>query len=166
MAGMREMLEGRRGWNDVYGKTLDELGREWISEIKKTVREKPEPEMVRYRLRSGTEHHGETEYGKKLPWVGVSGRVIGDRVVISTVEPASPAEKAGLRQGDVIKKIGALVIGRQNSWKLAGAVQSKAPGDLLNVTIQRGAKEEIFTLAIGAREQVCGDIHGGKEYVN
>jgi tetratricopeptide (TPR) repeat protein len=162
---IRELLKRRFLWDDVYGKSLAELEQEWLTEIRRTALVPPAQEMVRYRISLGTVFH-ENKYRGELPWVGVSGRVIGDRVVVCAIAPGSPAERSGLKEGDIIQKIGSIAIGRQNSWRLADAVRSKAPGDRLSFVVRRDGKEEIITMSIGTLEQGCGDSNGGKEYLN
>lgn len=40
--------------------------------------------------------------GPGRPWLGVITRELGDRLIVAAVVPGSPAEKAGLRHGDLI----------------------------------------------------------------
>jgi S1-C subfamily serine protease len=39
------------------------------------------------------------------PWLGLTTTQIGDRLLLSQVTPAGPAEKAGLKRGDVIQGV-------------------------------------------------------------
>jgi S1-C subfamily serine protease len=40
--------------------------------------------------------------GSPKPWLGVNADEIGGRLLVSRVTPESPAEKSGIRRGDVI----------------------------------------------------------------
>ena len=44
--------------------------------------------------------------GSPKPWLGVNADEIGGRLLVSRVTPESPAEKSGIRRGDVIVGIG------------------------------------------------------------
>jgi S1-C subfamily serine protease len=44
--------------------------------------------------------------GPAKPWLGVNADEIGGRLLVSRVTPESPAEKSGLRRGDVIVGVG------------------------------------------------------------
>jgi putative serine protease PepD len=65
------------------------------------------------------------------------------------VTPDGPADKAGLKPGDVITKIDGRPI--EDATDLIAQIRSKAPGDRIQVTYQRGGKETTvpITLASG-----------------
>ncbi len=44
--------------------------------------------------------------GPGKPWLGVNADEVGGRLVVGRVTPASPAEKAGLKRGDIVVGIG------------------------------------------------------------
>jgi Do/DeqQ family serine protease len=61
-----------------------------------------------------------------------------DGVYISNVQEASGAEDAGLKEGDIIKKMDYVSIHKFPDLK--GYVQTKRPGDQVNVTFERDGK--------------------------
>jgi serine protease Do len=68
-------------------------------------------------------------------------------VLVSDVVKGSPAEKAGLKQGDVITRFDTKEI--ENAHKLSQAVAATEPDTRVKVDIQRNEKEETVTLTIG-----------------
>ncbi|GAA2702996.1 trypsin-like peptidase domain-containing protein [Micromonospora olivasterospora] len=66
--------------------------------------------------------------------------------VVASVTPGSPAEKAGLRQGDVITRFGDTVI--NDSDDLVGAVQSRKVGDRVEVQYQRNGSPATATVTL------------------
>lgn len=44
--------------------------------------------------------------GPGKPWLGVSAEEMGGRLIVARVTPESPAEKAGVRRGDIVSGIG------------------------------------------------------------
>ncbi|WP_143220022.1 S1C family serine protease, partial [Actinomadura sp. CNU-125] len=64
------------------------------------------------------------------------------------VTPNGPADKAGLKPGDVITKIDERPI--QDATDLIAQIRSKAPGDQVKVTYERGGKESTVTVTLGA----------------
>jgi serine protease Do len=68
-------------------------------------------------------------------------------VLVSDVVKGSPAEKAGLKQGDVINRFNGNEI--ENAHKLSQAVAATAPDTEVKVDLQRNGKEKTVTLTIG-----------------
>ncbi|MEV4758307.1 trypsin-like peptidase domain-containing protein [Micromonospora sp. NPDC049559] len=87
--------------------------------------------------------------GKKVshPSLGVG---VGDNesggAVISSVTPGSPAEKAGLQQGDVVTRFGDKIINGSND--LVAAVQSGKVGDQVQLTFTRNGAEKTATVTL------------------
>lgn len=84
------------------------------------------------------------------------GALIGD------VIPDSPADKAGLKRGDVIVSLGGKAVNKSN--ELPGRVATIQPGKSVEVGIIRGGKSESVTVVLGKKESkeipVAGE--GGK----
>ncbi len=59
-----------------------------------------------------------------------------DGVPLSGVRPGSPAEKAGVRAGDVIVEFDGVRV--QNLTDFTEVLRSKAPGDEVEVAVRRG----------------------------
>ncbi|ACZ91058.1 S1C family serine protease [Streptosporangium roseum] len=64
------------------------------------------------------------------------------------VEPDGPADKAGLKPGDVILEINGTVV--QDSTELIALIRNKAPGEKLVIKFQRGGQEKTATVTVGA----------------
>ena len=67
-------------------------------------------------------------------------------VVIRYIQSATPAEKAGLKQYDVITKIDGKEV--TNVTELRSALYKKAVGDKMKVTFYRGDKEQTVTVEL------------------
>jgi putative serine protease PepD len=75
---------------------------------------------------------------------GTSGALVQD------VPAGSPAEKAGIKRGDVIVKIGDQDV--QNSLDLVAAVRSHNPGDKVQVVLLRGSRRITVTATLGSAQ--------------
>jgi putative serine protease PepD len=71
----------------------------------------------------------------------------GGGALISAVTAGSPAEQAGIKQGDVVKKAGTRTIG--NSADLVSTVQAAKPGDKLPLTVSTNGAERQVTVTLG-----------------
>lgn len=83
------------------------------------------------------------------PWLGVQMGDVDGGVLVRHVLRGSPAEKAGLRDGDVI-----LTVDRASVAKpvdVSGAVAQHAPGDALALTLRRGGQTIPITAHLEAR---------------
>jgi len=65
------------------------------------------------------------------------------------VDPGGPADKAGLRPGDVITKLDDRVI--DSGPTLIGEIWTHKPGDRVTITYERDGKEHTTELTLGAR---------------
>lgn len=66
---------------------------------------------------------------------------------VARVVKDSPAEKAGLKVGDIIKKVGETEI--DNAQALTRAVSGKRPGQKVNFTLVRKEKEIVIQVVVG-----------------
>lgn len=66
----------------------------------------------------------------------------------SAVESGSPADKAGIKEGDIITKINDKAVGENGG--LSTLVSEFLPGEAVKVTVMRNDKEEQFELVLGA----------------
>jgi len=63
------------------------------------------------------------------------------------VIPASPADKAGLAENDIILEVDNEKISRENP--LAGIIQKRQPGDLVSLKVLRQRKEKMLQVILG-----------------
>jgi putative serine protease PepD len=71
----------------------------------------------------------------------------GARIV--TVRPDTPAAEAGLRNGDLVIRVGGEQIA--NGDDLRAAVNAREPGDELELEVRRGSDSETVTVELGTR---------------
>ncbi|MER5302051.1 trypsin-like peptidase domain-containing protein [Streptomyces lasiicapitis] len=82
-----------------------------------------------------------------------NGATISDRAAGGSgaaVEPGGPAAKAGLKSGDVIKKLDDMVI--DSGPTLIGQIWTHKPGDTVKITYERDGKERTADVTLGARK--------------
>jgi serine protease Do len=70
-------------------------------------------------------------------------------VLVAEVAPGSPAEAAGLQQGDIIIKAGGQDV--TGSAALFAIDRDKKPGDQVQLTIDRNGQEQTVTVTLGER---------------
>ena len=72
-------------------------------------------------------------------------------VRVTALRPGGPAETAGLREGDVIVKIGDQEVGDVGSYmEILGNL---AIGKKIEVTVKRGEETKVFDVVVGERIQ-------------
>jgi serine protease Do len=70
--------------------------------------------------------------------LGVRGRTVDGKCVISQVFPGMPGDKAGLKEGDVITSVDNRDISTFD--QLSTIVSNKKPGDKLRLGVERGGE--------------------------
>lgn len=86
---------------------------------------------------------------KSQPPAGVSGEsIFSAGAVINQVESGSPAEKAGLRKGDVITSVDSMVV--EDAKSLTAAVRTFASGQQAKFKVNRDGKEQEITVTLGS----------------
>jgi putative serine protease PepD len=81
------------------------------------------------------------------PYLGVQVGNGDGGALITDVVAGGPAEKAGLRKGDLVTKIGSRTV--NDSKALVGAIQAGKSGDQLPITIVRNGAEQQVTVTLG-----------------
>jgi len=76
----------------------------------------------------------------KYGGIGSMVRNSGDYVVISEVYKGYPADKAGLKPGDLLKKVDGISLKGMPTTKVSEKLKGN-PGTVINVTIERNGKE-------------------------
>lgn len=72
-----------------------------------------------------------------------------DGVRVAGVREGSPAQKAGIQEGDVIIQIGEKRI--HNLYDLTYVLREHKPGDIIQIKILRKAEEKLFSAELGKR---------------
>jgi S1-C subfamily serine protease len=88
-------------------------------------------------------------------------------VLVAAIVPGSPAEKAGLKRGDIILEIDGEAVNSPRN--LLEAIQAKEPGDTIEATVQRGSERLAYSVELGEQDgevflgvRPCGDVFGGR----
>ncbi|HWT95469.1 MAG TPA: trypsin-like peptidase domain-containing protein [Solirubrobacteraceae bacterium] len=83
-------------------------------------------------------------------YLGVqAGDATGGGAQLGTVGDGTPAADAGLRQGDVVTKIGDTTV--DDAADLTSAVNDRAPGDQVQVTVERDGATKTLTVTLADR---------------
>ena len=76
-----------------------------------------------------------------------AANVVGVRLM--GVTPGSPADKAGVRKGDVVVEFGGVAV--KDLYEYTDALRSHKPGDVVKVVVERDGKRLTFDARLGAR---------------
>src|SRR5579863_1677533 len=77
-------------------------------------------------------------------------------VLVQTVQPGGPADKAGLKAGDIITQIDGR--GVKDGDDLVNEIASRRPGSTVRLGYMRDGKQGDTTVTIGDREKVFADL--------
>jgi serine protease Do len=84
-----------------------------------------------------------------MPFVGVRGDPDRDDAFVAQVVPGSPAERAGVRAGDLIVQFAGRPVTSFRS--LVAIVRSSEPGDRVVVEVERGESRQRLTVVVGLK---------------
>jgi hypothetical protein len=102
------------------------------------VRSAPPPQI--------TQGAGNGAYFGSVPDMA-AGDVVGVRLM--GVTPGSPADKAGVRKGDVVVEFGGMEV--KDLYQYTDALRAHKPGDEVKVVVQRDGKRVTLAARLGAR---------------
>ena len=89
------------------------------------------------------------------PVLGVQvGPAAGAGVTIDGVTASGPAEKAGLKKGDIVTKIDETKLDAEGG--IRDAIAAKKPGDAVKLLVTRGAEELVIRVFLGADPAQAG----------
>ena len=83
------------------------------------------------------------------PYIGVRGKAGVDNVTVASVGEGSPAEQAGLKEGDVIQKFDGQDL--TDFASLAKMVQDRQPGERIKLKVKRGEEDLDLAIVIGRK---------------
>ncbi len=96
------------------------------------------------------ERHGERGYGTYLGAIPDFAERSEPGVLLTGVRPASPAERVGIREGDVLVRLGATSV--KNLQDLAFALRSHRPGDEVEAEWLRGGERKTAKVRLEERK--------------
>ncbi|MEQ1828578.1 MAG: PDZ domain-containing protein, partial [Pirellula sp.] len=97
--------------------------------------------------RPGTNQGGQSQLAGV--WLGVTGEDRDNKIVITNVTANAPADKAGVKEGDVITHLEDKPTG--NYLSLISQIRTKSAGDKVKLTLSRGTENLDVTIALEMR---------------
>jgi photosystem II stability/assembly factor-like uncharacterized protein len=99
--------------------------------------------------------------GPVIAFAGLEGENAGDDkgAAVTEVTPDGPAAKAGLKEGDIIRKFGDRPV--KTFADLTDAISARKPNDQVKVTVLRGQEEQELELVLGQRPALPGSGYAG-----
>lgn len=95
--------------------------------------------------------------GQDVTSIGVNGQIVADGDLtglwVASVESGSPADRAGIRGGDLILELEGLALGMDGTMRdYCSVLRSRVPADVLTVRVLRYATGEVLEGQINGRE--------------
>ncbi len=106
---------------------------------------------------------------KDVNSIGVNGQIVGDGtysgIWVASVESGSPADKAGIKGGDLILELEGLTMGMDGTMAdYCSVLKSHTAGDTLSVRVLRWVSGEILEGQINGRELAVTEVLQEEEY--
>ena len=79
---------------------------------------------------------------------------VGSGAVVQRVEPSSPADNAGIQQGDVIVKVGTTDV--KQAQDVGNAVRGHRPGDKITIVVNRAGTTKSVDVTLASRPENLG----------
>ena len=89
------------------------------------------------------------------PFIGVTGSPQADDPRIVQVHPGSPAERAGIKPGDIVTRFDGEPLAGFD--ELVRAIREKKPGDKVKIEVIRASRPLNLDLVIGSRGELDED---------
>ncbi|MBI1903244.1 MAG: PDZ domain-containing protein, partial [Planctomycetia bacterium] len=92
-------------------------------------------------------------------FLGAVGKDVDGKAILTQVVPASPADKAGMKVGDVISAVGEKAISGFD--QVLDELRGKRPGQKVKITTLRGEEKQELEIALSGRPGQGGVAAGG-----
>jgi serine protease Do len=109
-------------------------------------------------------NHSWNQEDEDRAYLGVMTETHGDGARITEVMEKTPAEKAGLKKGDIITSVNEKPI--SNPEELSNIVGTYKPEDKVNIALKRDGRNEKISLTLGKRKSVGTFSFGGPRQHN
>lgn len=83
-------------------------------------------------------------------YLGIMFIYVSGGADVEEVFPGSPAERAGLQEGDLIRAVNGRPL--TNNWALPEVMAVHEPGDVITLTVERGEETLMLEVELGERE--------------
>jgi putative serine protease PepD len=83
------------------------------------------------------------------PYLGLTTAAVGAGVEVQEVAPGGPAQRAGLRAGDVVASVDGKPVSEPDD--ITDALDGKEPGDSVDLEVERNGDREGFDVTLGTR---------------
>jgi len=84
-----------------------------------------------------------------IGYIGVFLSETPDGIVVSTVQPNTPASGAGIEEGDIITEVDGTPVA--TAEQLSSVLRSLAPGTEVSITVNRDGTDTVVTLTLAER---------------
>jgi len=82
-------------------------------------------------------------------YIGVNLSETPDGIAVATVQPQTPADAAGIKEGDIILKVNDTTV--STAEQLSAVLRALAPGTKVSITVSRSGAEKVFELTLAER---------------